>query len=181
MKLSIIVCTIILLLVTTNTFGQKIQVDVDKTVNFNTFKTFGWADKQVARNPFVSKIIIQAVESELTARGLTKTDDNPDLKVTIMAAMDKDLQGIGPTWNNVNYATWGGYRNPAALMTVTTGTLLIDLIESKNNTSVWRGVAKDTLNQGPTANAAADAKGVEKLIQKVVSKMFKKYPDSKSN
>ena len=97
-----------------------------------------------------------------------------------MAATDKDLQGIGPTWNNVNYATWGGYRNPAALMTVTTGTLLIDLIETKNNTSVWRGVAKETLNEGPTANASADAKGVEKLIKKAVSKMFKKYPTPKS-
>jgi len=180
MKLPTILSMAVLLLVTTSVFGQKVQVDVDKTVNFTNFKTYGWAAGPVARNPFVSKLIVAAIESELTAIGLTKSDDNPDLKVTIMAATDKDLQGIGPTWNNVNYATWGGYRNPAALMTVTTGTLLIDLIETKNNTSVWRGVAKETLNEGPTANASADAKGVEKLIKKAVSKMFKKYPTPKS-
>ena len=62
--------------------------------------------------------------------------------------------------NNVNYATWGWLPQPAALMTVTTGTLLIDLIDTKNNNSVWRGVAKDKLTDGPTATSA-DAMGVE--------------------
>jgi hypothetical protein len=180
MKLAIIFTAAILLLATNSTFGQKIQVDVDKTVNFANFKTYGWADGTVARNPYVSKLIVEAVESELKARGLTRNDDNPDFRVTIMAATDVDLQGVGPTWNNVNYATWGGYSNPAAMVTVTTGTLLIDLVETKNKYSVWRGVAKDTLNGGRTANAAADAKGVEKLIKKAVSKMFKKYPNIKS-
>lgn len=180
MKLSIVFIIAILLLATTNTFGQKIQVDVDKTVNFANFKTYGWAEGAAARNPYVSKIIVEAVESELNARGLTRNDNAPDFKVTVMAATDVDLQGIGPTWNNVNYATWGGYTNPAAMVTVTTGTLLIDLVETKNQHSVLRGVAKDTLNGGRTANAEADAKRVEKPIKKAVSKIFKKYPTTKS-
>ncbi len=66
------------------------------------------------------------------------------------------------------------------MVTVTTGTLLIDLVETKNKYSVFRGVAKDTLNGGRTANAEADAKKVEKPIKKAVSKMFKKYPDAKT-
>ena len=175
MKLTIICATAVLLLTTTNVFSQKVKVDVDKTVNFSNFKTFGWSGGQVARNPYVSKMIVSAVESELTARGLTRSD-NPDLKVAIMAATDMDLQGVGPTWNNVNYATWGGYVNPAAMVTVTTGTLLIDLVETKNNYSVFRGVAKETLNGSATANASADAKKVEKLVKKAVNKMFKQYP-----
>lgn len=180
MKLSSIFAVAFLLLVTSSAFGQKIQVDVDKTINFANFKTYGWAEGTVARNPFVSKLIVEAVERELNSRGLTKNNEHPDFKVTVMAATDVDLQGVGPTWNNVNYATWGGYRNPAAMVTVTTGTLLIDLVETKNSYSVFRGVAKDTLNGGRTANAAADAKGVEKLINKAVNKMFKKYPNTKS-
>ena len=180
MKLSIVFAIAILFLATTNALGQKVQVDVDKTINFSSFKTYGWAEGTVARNPYVSKMIVQAVESELNARGLTKTDEAPDFKVTVMAATDVDLQGVGPTWNNVNYATWGGYTNPAAMVTVTTGTLLIDLVETKNQYSVFRGVAKDTLNGGRTANAEADAKKVEKQINKAVSKMFKKYPKAKS-
>ena len=101
------------------------------------------------------------------------------IKVAVMAAAGMDLQAVGPTWNNVNYAVWGGYRNPAALMNVQTGTLLIDLLDTKNNSSVFRGVAKETLNRNVSADQVADAKSVEKLIQKAVVKMFKKYPGTK--
>ena len=180
MKLSIIFSIAILLLASTSTVGQNVKVDVDKTVNFATFKTYGWAEGTAARNPYVSEMIVAAVESELNARGLTRNDAAPDFKVTVMAATGVDLQGVGPTWNNVNYATWGGYSNPAAMVTVTTGTLLIDLVETKNNYSVLRGVAKGTLNGGQTANAQADAKRVEKQIKKAVSKIFKKYPNAKT-
>ena len=176
---SILFAAIVLLLCTATAFGQKVKVDVDKTVNFSNFKTFAWEKGAVARNPFVAEMIVAAVESELTSRGLTKTTDNSDIKVGVMAATGADLQAIGPTWNNVNYQVWGGYTNPAAIVTVTTGTLLIDLIDTKNNNSVFRGVARETLNHSATADPAADAKKVEKLIKKAVNKMFKQYPGSK--
>lgn len=178
MKRLIILAVAVLLLITSTTFAQKVKVDVDSTVNFSNFKTFGWDKGPVARNPIVSDLIVKAVESELTARGFTKSD-NPDIKVAVMAAAGMDLQAVGPTWNNVNYAVWGGYRNPAALMNVQTGTLLIDLLDTKNNSSVFRGVARETLNRSVSADYVADAKSVEKLIKKAVVKMFKKYPGTK--
>jgi len=178
MKPLIMLAAAVLLFSSTTTFAQKVTVNVDSSVNFSNFKTFGWDKGPVARNPIISNLIITAVESELTARGLTKSD-NPDIKVAVMAAAGMDLQAVGPTWNNVNYAVWGGYRNPAALMNVQTGTLLIDLLDTKNNSSVFRGVAKETLNRSVSADQVADAKSVEKLIQKSVVKMFKKYPGTK--
>jgi uncharacterized protein DUF4136 len=178
MKPLIMLAAAVLLLSSTTSFAQKVKVDVDSNVNFSNFKTFGWDKGPVARNPIISNLIITAVETELTARGLTKSD-SPDIKVAVMAAAGMDLQAVGPTWNNVNYAVWGGYRNPAALMNVQTGTLLIDLLDTKNNSSVFRGVAKETLNRSVSADQVADAKSVEKLIQKSVVKMFKKYPGTK--
>ena len=181
MKSSIVCVTALLLLSAATLRAQKVKVDVDSTVNFSSFKTFGWDKGVVSRNPIIGELIVKAVESELTARGLTRSPDDPDIKVSVMAATGADLQAVGPTWNNVNYATWGGYRNPAALMNVTTGTLLIDLIDAKKNNSVFRGVARETLNRSASADQAADARSVEKLIQKSVTKMFKKYPATKSN
>ena len=181
MKPSIVLAAAVLLLSTSAIFGQNVRVDVDKTVNFSDFKTFGWAEGMVARNPIISQLIINAVESELTGRGLTKSADNPDIKVSVVAATGVDIQTVGPTWNNVNYAIWGGYTNPAAMMNITTGTLLIDLIDQKSERSVLRGVAKETLNRSTSADPAADARSVEKLIKKSVSKMFKKYPTQKGN
>jgi hypothetical protein len=180
MKPSITLATAILLLSVSTVLGQKVTVDVDSTVNFSTFKTFGWDKGKVANNPIIGQLIVAAVESELTARGLTKSIDNPDIKIAVLAAAGMDLQAVGPTWNNVNYAIWGGYRNPAALMNVTTGTLLIDLVDTKNSTNVFRGVAKETLTRSVSADQAADARSVEKLVKKAVSKMFKKYPSTKS-
>ncbi|HSE33601.1 MAG TPA: DUF4136 domain-containing protein [Pyrinomonadaceae bacterium] len=180
MKPSIVLAAAVLLLSTSAVVGQKVQVDVDKTVNFSTFKTFGWAKGIVARNPIISQMIIAAVESELTARGLTKSDDNPDIKVAVLAAAGMDIQAVGPTWNSANYRTWGGYTNPAALMNITTGTLLVDLVDTRNDIGVFRGVAKDTLTRPVSADMKADAKSVEKVVKQAVSKMFKKYPIQKS-
>jgi hypothetical protein len=181
MKPSIILAAAILLMSTSVVCAQKVTVDVDTTVNFSTFKTFGFAGGMVARNPIISQTIVAAVESELTARGLTRKDDNPDITVAVAAAAGMDIQAVGPTWNNTNYTTWGGYNNPAALMNITTGTLLLDLVDRKKDMSVFRGVAKETLNRSTSADVAADAKSVEKLIKKAVNKMFKKYPAQKSS
>jgi hypothetical protein len=176
-KLLIIAVTA-LLLSTATVFAQKVKVDVDSTANFSTFKTFGWDKGMVARNPLISEMIVAAVESELTRRGLTKSSDNPDVKVAVAAAAGMDIQTVGPTWN-VNYAVWGGYTNPAAMMNITMGTLVLDLVETKRDISVFRGVARETLNRSVSADPAADAKSVEKLIKKAVSKMFEKYPVGK--
>src|SRR5262245_51102272 len=103
MKRSIVLAAAVLFLSMSSAFGQEVKVDVDKTINFSTFKTFGWAPGVVARNPLISQMIIATVESELTARGLTKSDDNPDIKIAVLAAAGMDIQAVGPTWNNANY------------------------------------------------------------------------------
>ena len=156
--------------------AQKITVDQDSTVNFATFKTFGWSTGQVARNPIAAQMIIFGIENELISRGLTRSNINPDLEIMVMAAVGIDLQGVGPSWNNAQYKSWGGYGNPAALMNVASGTLLIDLVETVNKKSIWRGVAKDTLKNGLTGNASEDARKAEKQINNTIKKMFKKYP-----
>ena len=176
MKLSIMLAAVVLCLITPAAFAQKVKVDVDSTAGFASYKTFAWDKGMVARNPIISKMIVDAVESELTKRGLTRVEANPDLKVAVAAAVGMDIQAVGPTWNNAKYQAWGGYTNPAALMNITTGTLLIDLVDAKSDRSVFRGVAKETLNRSASADPAADARSVEKLIKKSVSKMFKKYP-----
>lgn len=157
-------------------YGQKMIVDADKSVNFAAFKSFAWAEGNIAPKATTSQLIIAAIEKELTSRGLVKNEAAPDIRIAVMAAADMDLQGIGPTWNNEAYRSWGGYGNPAAMMTVTKGTLLVDILEVNNKTSVWRGVAKDIFVQTPSGNAEKDAKQMEKLVNKTVGDMFKQYP-----
>ncbi len=177
MKASLFLLAAILFLSAPFASAQKIKVDVDEGVDFSKFKTFAWAEGQIARNPAVSQIIISAVETELKDRGLTRDDSDPDLKIAAVAAAMQDIQGVGPTWNSQRYKSWGGYGNPSALITVSKGTLLIDLLDVRNNKfSIFRGVAKDAVLQPSTGDPVKDAKKVEKLATSTIKKIFKKYP-----
>jgi hypothetical protein len=168
----------IVFVVSTCIQAQKVTVDVDRATDFSSIRTFGWTEGQVARNPHVAHIIMSAIEGELTARGLSRNDSAPDIKIMVMAAVGIDLQGVGPSWNNAEYRSWGGYGNPNALMNVSAGTLLVDLLKTPNNSSVWRGVAKKTLVGSPMDDPAKAAADNEKEIRNAVKKLFKKYPVS---
>jgi hypothetical protein len=71
--------------------AQKVTVDYDKTVNFSNYNTYAWSEG-AARNPIVKQMILDAIDSELTAKGLRKVDGNPDLQITFLAATDYSLQ-----------------------------------------------------------------------------------------
>jgi hypothetical protein len=158
--------------------AQKTSAGYDPNANFSTYKTFAF-DKTEARNPFVSGMIVAAVERELTARGLTIVEANPDLLVVYLAAAGYDLQVSSVPFYTVVNPAYSGIitgSSPTGMWNVTTGTLLIDLVDVKANKTVFRGTAKEVLERAPSANAAADAKLVSKPINKGVAKIFKKYP-----
>lgn len=157
--------------------AQKTSAGYDKNANFSNYKTFAF-DKGRARNPFVNAMILEAVERELTSRGLTKVDSDPDLLVVYLAASGFNVQVASvPFYTVVNPAYSGMVGGATATMwDVTTGTLVIDLFDRAAERTVFRGTATDVLQRAPSADAAADAKLVSKPINKGIAKIFKKYP-----
>lgn len=160
--------------------GQKVSADYDKTVTFSNYKTYTFDSKSGARNPIVNQMIIDGVERELKARGLTSVEANPDLRVTFLAASGFNLQvGAVSFGYNVNPAYIGLVPTAgSATWDVVTGTMLIDLFDSKTDRIVFRGTAKDVLQRAPSADLAADAKLVSKTVNRAITKIFKKYPKS---
>jgi hypothetical protein len=158
-------------------YSQKTSAAFDETANFSNYKTFAF-DKGGARNPLVNTMIVAAVERELTSRGLTRVDANPDLLVVYLAATGSNLQVASvPFYHVVNPAysgVWGG--STAMMWDVTNGTLVIDLFDKKAERTVFRGTVTEVLQRAPSADMAADAKIVSKPINKGVAKIFKKYP-----
>ena len=157
--------------------AQKTSAAYDQKVDFSNYKTFMFSNESGARNPLVNQLIIAAVERELTSRGLTKVDANPDLRVSYLAALGQNVQ--------VDNVSFGAVVNPvysgmvpigSAMWDVTTGTLLIDLFDNKTDRVVFRGTAKEVLQRARSADPAADAKLVSKPINKGIAKIFKKYP-----
>lgn len=176
MRISLFCVFAFFILASTVAYGQKVKVDFDRSIDFSKYKTFAWADGSPARNPFISDMITSALETELASRGLVKNADAPDLKIAVIAAIGMDVQGIGPSWNNETYRFYGGRGNPSALMNIATGTLIVDLVDTKAGRNVWRGTASDTLPHAPTADPAADAKDSERVVRNAIRKMMKKYP-----
>jgi len=166
---SFILCTVVQ--------AQKTSAAFDEKVNFSSYKTFAF-DKEGARNPYVNTLIVEAVERELTSRGLTKVNSEPDLKVVYLAATVPNLQVQNvPFYHVVNPAYSGMVGSSTMNMwDVTTGTLVIDLLDRKSDRVVFRGTITDVLQRAPSADLQADAKTVAKPINKGVAKIFKKYP-----
>ena len=157
--------------------AQKTSAGYDKSVNFSSYKTFMFSEIPGARNPFVNEMIMTAITRELTARGLTRVDANPDLRVSYLAAAGFDLHvGSVPFGYTVNPVYSGMVPHGSASWDVTTGTLVIDLLDNKTDRIVFRGSAKKVLERAPSADPAADAKMVSKPINKSIAKIFKKYP-----
>ncbi len=157
--------------------AQKTSAAHDESVDFSQYKTFAF-DKDGARNPFVNKLIMEALERELTARGLTKVTADQDLRVVYLAATMPNLQVQNvPFYHVVNPAYSGMVGSSHAQMwEVTTGTLVIDLLDQKSDKVVFRGTINEVLKRAPSADLQADAKTVAKPINKGIEKVFKKYP-----
>jgi Domain of unknown function (DUF4136) len=157
--------------------GQKTSAAFDKNIDFSNYKTFAF-DKAGARNPFVNMMIVEAIERELNARGLTKVNADPDLNVVYLAAIGPNLQVASvPFYQVVNPAYSGMVGSAAmAMWDVTTGTLVIDLFDRKTDRVVFRGTINEVLQRAPSADLQADAKIVSKPINKGIAKIFKKYP-----
>ena len=157
--------------------AQKTSAAHDKNVNFSNYKTFAF-DKGGVRNPIVNTMIVEAIERELTSRGLTKVDTDPDLRVVYIAATGPNLQVASvPFYHVVNPAYSGMVGSAAmAMWDVTTGTLVIDLLDRKTDRVVFRGTINEVLQRAPSADLQADAKVVSKPVNKGIAKIFKKYP-----
>jgi hypothetical protein len=81
----------------------------------------------------------------------------------------------GQTRVDVDSFGYGGYWRGYGMSTVQVtnfevGTLMVDLLEGKTKTLIWRGVATKTVPSNPTAEK------VDKMVKKIIGKMFKNFP-----
>ena len=158
--------------------AQEIRFNYLQGTDFSKYKTYKWVKIPNAQypNPILDDQIMRAIDSQLSLKGLTKTEDNPDLYVIYQAALNQEKQWNsyttgGDTWG------WGGWRGWGGMSTTTTtsstinvGTLSCDIYDVATKKQIWRGDATKTLGSGK------DPAKVEKNLNKAMAKLFKKYP-----
>ena len=77
MKMKIAVAALAILLAPTLAAAQKTSYDFDKSVDFTSFKTYGFKDGTKVGQKLIDDRIVAALETQHAAQGLTKSD-NPD-------------------------------------------------------------------------------------------------------
>ena len=159
--------------------AQKVFVDYDRTVDFESYKTFAWGPTFSANlkdtSPLAHAWLKNAIEYHLVKGGMIEDQENPDVKITYYANQYGVVQfqvvnagyNYGPGW----YwdPLWGPGMGATSFQTNTydKGSLVIDIWDTKTKQAIWRGTA--------TASLKEDPKKMTKLIDKVVEKMVKKF------
>ncbi len=161
---------LVLTLATTSVAAQDVTSNAMPGVDFSKFHTYKWITIEGAKYPnqIVNQQIQDAVNSQLSAKGLTLTTaENADLDVGYQVAVQQQQE-----WNA--YGTggyrWGGGMASAQSSTINIGTLVLDLYDPSSKQLVWTGRATKTLNP------SKDPEKNQKNLNKAMAKLLKNYP-----
>jgi hypothetical protein len=178
MKARVTILTALLLsFVSLTAAAQKINIDYDKNSTFTHLRTYAWKKGTPAQNPLMDERIIQAIDKQMAAKGILKVDPtaDPDAIVVYHAAVDyetqlntTDLGGWGMCCGPYYGGYYGGGTSTTTIDKIPVGTLQVDIGDVQTKKLLWRGKGSDTLSDKPEK--------IEKKINQVVEKMFKKFP-----
>ena len=173
MRMNTLVPMLGLALASATASAQKVTYDYDKATDFTKVRTYAWVhSREEVQDELNHKRIVAAVDSQLSAKGLTKVREGgmADVLVAYGVGLDRNLEIEGSSSN------WGGplYRGnrtgSARTQQVVTGTLVVAMADPETKSVIWRGVASKDLDE----NASPEKR--DKNLNKAAEKMFEHYP-----
>ena len=160
-----------------------VSSDYEKGTDFSNYKTYAFYKKGIDKvdiSDLDKRRILRAIEAELNAKGMIKSD-NPDLLVNIFTKSREKID----VYNNAYYGWYPwyygygygfgafgpgmgfGYTN---VTTSTEGTLFIDLIDAHKKELAWQGIGTGILSYHK------DLEKKEARIKEFVQKIMMEYP-----
>lgn len=166
---------VLLLFVFASCSSVRVYSDFDKKVDFTPYKTYAFHKNGIDKveiSQLDKKRILNAIDRELSAKGMTKSED-PDLLVNIFTKERERVDvnqfnsgwGYGWGWGWSPFM-WGGQNTIAS--TSTEGTLFIDLIDAKKKELIWQGEGVGNLTQ--------NRRDKEERINEFVTKILEQFP-----
>jgi hypothetical protein len=155
----------IALLFATASFAQQVKTDYDRSADFSQYKTYSW-EKVQTQDPLLVDRIKEAVNADLTAKGLSPVDSGGDIAIVAIEmtknqhTLNTFYDGFGGGWR------WGGGFGDATTTVdnYKVGTLVVDLFDAKTKKIIWRGSSSDTLSDKSDKNIKNLDKGVQKMF-----------------
>ena len=164
-------------------FASDVKTDYDRGADFGRYKTFCW-QKVETRNPLWIERIKASVSSALAAKGWSQVESGSGCDVAVAAMEIKRNHDTVNTFYDSVGGGWGGWgwrgfgaggfgEATTTTETYQTGTLVVDLFDTKAKNLVWRGSATDTLSD-------KSGKNIKKLND-AVHKLFERFPPQAKN
>lgn len=150
----------------------RVAADYDREVDFNQYQSFAFYKPGIDKakiSDLDKRRILRAIEAELMAKGMTKSDQ-PDILISIFTKEKERVDvynnyyGHGWYWNPY----WYGHHGSSVSRT-SEGTLFIDIIDTKTNNLIWQGMGTADLKM-------SNIEVKEKQIQEITNKILEKYP-----
>jgi len=161
--------------------SSKVKYDYDPEVNFVSLKTFDWMKQPassgggvkaaLARNTLLDKRIKNAVNRQLTAKGLKQDSSNPDFVIAYHVGVEDkvDVRDWGYTYA-IRGRYWGVRTRGVEVHQYKEGTLILDFVDAKTMELLWRAAGSGAAKENPTP------KEVEKSINKAIAKFLENFP-----
>jgi len=157
----------------------KVSSDYDKSAGFASYKTYAFTEEStnLQLDDLNKNRILNAVTTELTAKGFTKSDSNPDVLIDIKIKGEQKQTATANTSGGYGYGAGYRYGMGGGFSTTTInydtyvdGTMFIDMIDAAKKQLVWQGRGTKTID--PDANQ----KKREDNINYAVKQIFTTYP-----
>jgi hypothetical protein len=172
MKKCVLLVLIIVLL--SSCSAVNVVTDYDSNVDFNKYKTFAFYKPEIDKakiSDLDKKRILRAIETELLAKGFTKSN-NPNMLVGIFTKSREKVNinqnnnfGFGFGWGFNPF--WGGMNNNLNVSQYTEGTLFIDFIDKEKKELVWQGVGTGALKLN---NRAKKEERINLFVKEIISR-----------
>jgi len=178
-----------LVIIVSTAFAHKIRVDFDHDTHFSRYKTYHWVQPAYSGpeqvqfpNQLMEERVTGFIDKALAARGLKRVTNGADLlinyriNVTEQPVVSTFYSGPGPGWGWGWASGWGSGWGPGAgwgsgvatttLQTYYEGTLVINMVDAKENQLVFQGTSTQAVSSRPQKNTKKLAKAVDEVFEK---------------
>ncbi|HRI58777.1 MAG TPA: DUF4136 domain-containing protein [Saprospiraceae bacterium] len=157
----------------------KVYSEEEPGINLYKYRTFDWLETKYSKqgnngpewlNERAEAKIRSSTEAQMARYGLKPCDDRPDLMLHFHVVIKNEVFYIQDWWCDEETGTDFGRCNRLRPVNYQEGTLVIDFIDAKTGSQVWRGAAAGALDN--LSPEKADAR-----IEEAVRLIFEKYPE----
>jgi len=159
-----VACALVLLLLAPQAVGE-VETHSDKKADFSKYRTYAWSKGHEAYSADAHKVIVAAVEAQMTGLGLTKADPGSAdvfLVYHTVRGSEVDLKALEKLQKQ---------GQDTAGATKILGRLAVVLSEPKSRATLWSAGTRRRLSDDP-------AKWNEE-VQQAVTALFATYPGRK--